>query len=67
MAIGTPFFRNCASLDLEHYEPDSDFIDRPYLLIRFESKILNRNVAFFGYYTFSKPEIQHVNCHYFDV
>jgi hypothetical protein len=28
IANGTPFLRNCASLDLEHYEPASDFIDR---------------------------------------
>jgi hypothetical protein len=35
IAIGTPclagrlaFFRNCASLDLGHFEPDSDFMDR---------------------------------------
>jgi hypothetical protein len=28
IANGTPFFRNFASLDLEHYEPDSDFMDK---------------------------------------
>jgi hypothetical protein len=28
IAIGTPFLRNFASLDLEHYESASDFMDR---------------------------------------
>ena len=31
IANGTPFFRNFASLDLENYEPDSDFMDKLYL------------------------------------